>query len=172
MHCLMTTPEDPIVANRRARLRAWIAAHFGGSHTLFIASTNDGKKQLNQGELSALLKNKSFGERRARSLELMAHMPPRYLDDMHENSPNTAAEVREPAGSSLIVFDNAHAAPAAAQAPTGWPFHRVTLTRLVQLKKQLGAKTGTAAMDDIDETLDLVVSKWERRAASRAKSTA
>lgn len=169
----MLTAEDPIVANRRARLRAWIDAHFGGSHTLFIASTNDGKKQLNQGELSALLKSKTFGERRARSLELMAHMPLRYLDDMGEapiaTDKNRACETDT--GMSRIVSDHA---PTALRppAPTGWPFHRVTLARIVNLKKQLGAKTGAAALDDVDETLDLVVSKWERRAASRAKSNA
>lgn len=167
----MLAAEDPIVANRRARLRAWITAHFGGSHTLFIASTNDGKKQLNQGELSALLKTKSFGERRARSLEAMAHMPARYLDDMSEPTEATHLACDPNAGMSRIVPDHTTVA-AHTPAPTGWPFHRVTLARIVNLKKQLGAKAGTAALDDIDETLDLVVSKWERRAASRAKSAA
>lgn len=165
----MLSPDDPVVANRRARLRAWIDAHFGGSHALFIASTNNGEKQVNQGELSALLKTKSFGERRARSLEAMAHMPARYLDDMGEATPKAGPHFsREPDAGWSPLKEPVYS----GSTPTGWPFHRVTLARIVALKRQLGAKTGTAAMDDIDETLDLVVSKWERRAASRTKSAA
>lgn len=73
-------PVDKLVANRRRQLQLWIDEKYNSSQTDFIASTNDGIKQLNQGELSGLLRNKSFGERKARSLELMAHMPGGYLD--------------------------------------------------------------------------------------------
>ena len=168
----MLPSDDPAIANRRARLRQWIDTHFGGSHTLFLASTNNGEKQMNQGELSALLRNKTFGERRARSLEAMAHMPPRYLDspidgealahsqatmarDQRRNDPFAAAQIP------------------AVQAPVAWPFAKVSLNRLVALKKQLGPRSGATAMQDIEETLELVVSKWERRAAaSDGKSAA
>jgi hypothetical protein len=165
----MLPSDDPVVANRRARLRAWIDTHFGGSHTLFIASTNNGEKQLNQGELSALLKNKSFGERRARSLEAMAHMPARYLDDMQSSGVYSTHSVREDAPSRTSSGARPLAAPA---APVGWPFSRVTLARIVKLKKDLGPKNGSQAMQDIDETLELVVSKWERRATLQSKSAA
>lgn len=171
MSATMRSQEDPVVANRRARLRAWIDVHFGGSQTLFIGSTFDGENQLNQGELSALLKNKSFGERRARSLEKMARMPERYLDDMGaQHPPSAQPQATEPPPASTAWL--AIGTPAVPPGPTGWPFKRVALARIVSLKQQLGAKAGAAALDDIDETLDLIVSKWERRAASRAKSAA
>lgn len=168
MNALMLLPDDPAIANRRARLREWIDAHFGGSLTLFIASTNNGEKQLNQGELSALLRNKTFGERRARSLEAMAHMPPRFLEGPAGAASTPAPnEVREPNANPFQAQEGP-----ALKPPVGWPFSRVTLARIVELKRQLGARAGTQAMQDIDETLELVVSKWERRAASPAKSAA
>lgn len=39
---------------------------------------------INQGELSALLKNKTFGERKARKLEQVAGMPAFWLDGSHD----------------------------------------------------------------------------------------
>lgn len=166
----MPTPEDPVVANRRARLREWIDTRFGGSQTLFMASTNDGIKQLNQGELSGLLRTKTFGERRARSLEAIAGMPTRYLDDMTSPyAPSTPQMVRD-----LGPNDDATGQTAAQRAlpPLGWPFSSVSLKRIVQLKKSLSPKMRVSAMSDIDETLELVVQKWERRAASQTKSVA
>lgn len=169
MQSHMLLPDDPAIANRRARLREWIDTHFGGSMTLFIASTNNGEKQMNQGELSALLRNKTFGERRARSLEAMAHMPPRYLEGPAATAgDDTPHRVSEPAKATPFSKANDRA----PKAPMGWPFSKVSLARIVELKKQLGARNGAAAMQDIDETLELVVSKWERRAAPPAKRTA
>lgn len=169
MQTLMLPQDDPAIANRRARLREWIDTHFGGSHTLFIASTNNGEKQMNQGELSGLLRNKTFGERRARSLEAMAHMPPRYLEGSPGSQGEAAAiKVQQPATPSAYPAQET----SAPRPPVGWPFSRVTLARIVELRKQLGVRAGTQAMQDIDETLELVVSKWERRAASPAKSAA
>lgn len=167
---LMLPPEDPIVTNRRKRLRQWIDTHFGGSMKLFIASTNDGNRQLNQGELSALLRNKSFGERRARSLEAMAHMPPRYLDTPIDGSATTP---QHPFISEKIAPNPFGSTPAnPTVTPVGWPFSKVSLARIVALRKQLGPRAGANAMQDIDETLELVVSKWERRAATSGKSVA
>ncbi|WP_440105383.1 hypothetical protein [Acidovorax sp. BL-A-41-H1] len=168
----MLPNDDPAIANRRARLREWIDTHFGGSLTLFIASTNNGEKQINQGELSALLRNKTFGERRARSLEVMAHMPPRYLEEPAKNKQTapTQAHLARDTPKANPFADPEKAAP---KPPVGWPFSKVSLARIVELKKQLGARAGVTAMQDIDETLDLVVSKWERRvAAAPAKSAA
>jgi hypothetical protein len=163
--------DDPAIANRRARLREWIDTHFGGSLTLFIASTNNGEKQMNQGELSALLRNKTFGERRARSLEQMARMPARYLEGVAGSSQATAAPANQ---ANDAPKKNPFADPEKhiPKPPVGWPFSKVTLNRIVELKKQLGARAGATAMQDIDETLDLVVSKWERRASSSTKSAA
>lgn len=62
------------IAARRARLRAWIDEHFGGVQQDFVAAVG-----INQGELSGLLRDKSFGEKKARKLELAARMPAGYL---------------------------------------------------------------------------------------------
>lgn len=70
----MPTDDTPLVALRRTRLQAWINERFGGSQASFVAATG-----INQGELSGLLKKKSFGEKRAASLEAQAKMPSGYL---------------------------------------------------------------------------------------------
>lgn len=160
---MTTANEDPIVTRRRARLRAWIDTRFGGSAALFIASTNNGDKQLNQGELSALLRTKAFGERRARSLERMAQMPFRYLDGPDAES--------QPAYTNNVQEKQAVAIAQPAAAPVGWPFSKVSLARIVAIKKALGPRMGTTAMADIDDTLDLVVAKWERRHNSHSNHT-
>lgn len=157
---IMLATNEHTVANRRAQLKRWIDTHFGGSQTMFIASTNDGEKQINQGELSALLKNKSFGERRARSLEKQARMPAGYLDQVDQVT--TYSTVQE----------NGHAALPPPPKPTGWPFVRVSLERIMKLKRGLGNHRGAEAITDIDETLELAVTKWERRLQSQQKTAA
>lgn len=151
MHASMSIPVNPAAENRRRQLRRWIDKHFGGSQSEFIASTNDGEKQINQGELSGLLKNKAFGEKRARRLEAQAHMPPFYLEQDNDN----------PFEHKATEQADVHATKA---RPTGWPFTRVTLRRLLELKQALGPHKGVEALHDIDETLELAVQKWERRA--------
>lgn len=69
------TSESPVVSYRRKRLQNWIDRHYGGVQSAFIAATG-----VNQGELSGLLRSKSFGEKRARRLEQQARMPNGYLD--------------------------------------------------------------------------------------------
>lgn len=66
---------ESTVAIRRRKLREWIDTHHAGVQASFVAKT-----EINQGELSGLLKNKSFGEKRARAIEKLAGMPPGYLD--------------------------------------------------------------------------------------------
>ena len=66
-----------VVDARRARLKEWIDKHFNGQQAAFCY-----KHEINQGELSGLLKEKSFGEKRARSMELKAGMPYLYLDQV------------------------------------------------------------------------------------------
>lgn len=62
--------------NRRAQLRSWIDEHFDGSQSAFVSA-----HKLNQGEISALLKDKSFGGVKARNLEAATGMPERYLEE-------------------------------------------------------------------------------------------
>ena len=147
----MTDIKNPAAYNRRLQLRKWIDDRFGGVQAAFIASTNDGDKQLNQGELSGLLGQKSFGEKKARSLELQAGMPKGYLD---QSLNPYQTKVTEPSASEPIQI-----------TPHGWPFSRVSLHRLLDLKRQIGGHKGVEAMHDIDETLEIAVLKWERRIA-------
>lgn len=70
----MTAHDSPIVTARRQRLQEWLDANFDGKQALFIAATG-----INQGELSGLLRNKSFGEKKAEALEQQAKMPAGYL---------------------------------------------------------------------------------------------
>lgn len=67
-------PDSPAVATRRRRLREWIEERHAGSQAAFAAATS-----INQGELSLLLKDKSFGEKRAATIEAAAGMPAGYL---------------------------------------------------------------------------------------------
>lgn len=64
-----------VVEARRSRLREWIAQYHNGVLAGFAAVT-----EINQGELSGLLRNKSFGEKKARSIEKKAGMPTGWLD--------------------------------------------------------------------------------------------
>lgn len=79
--CMATRSDAAIqdATNRRLRLRRWIDDHFGGSQAAFVA-----RHGLNQGEISALLKDKSFGGVKARNLEASTGMPERYLDSRDE----------------------------------------------------------------------------------------
>ena len=151
MRRIMTT--NSLANTRRKQLRLWIDVHFAGKQAEFIKSTNDGTTQINQGELSGLLSSKSFGERRARRLEEQANMPRGYLDGQHQQ-----------AAGALIVSDSASPGFAPAEPPPRWPFARVSQQRLSHLRKSLGTQRGAQAMADIDEMLETVVLKWERRA--------
>lgn len=71
--------------NRRTRLRQWIDEHHNGSQASFVAAHN-----LNQGEISSLLKDKSFGGVKARNLETLTGMPERYLDERLDIAPPPA----------------------------------------------------------------------------------
>jgi hypothetical protein len=75
----MPANDSPIVAARRQRLQAWIDAHFAGSQSDFIRDLTARGHVINQGELSGLLRNKSFGEKKAEKLEEQTGMPKGYL---------------------------------------------------------------------------------------------
>lgn len=68
---------------RRVNLRQWIDERCGGRQALFAQTA-----AVNPGELSALLKNKSFGEKKARKIEQAAAMPAMWLDTVHAPSQN------------------------------------------------------------------------------------
>ena len=72
---------------RRRNLRQWIDERYGGQQCRFVEAT-----AINQGELSALLKNKSFGEKKARKLEATAAMPAMWLDADHTHAPTRLQE--------------------------------------------------------------------------------
>lgn len=146
---------------RRSQLKRWIDELFGGSQAAFVASTNDGKTQVNQGELSGLLKAKSFGEKRARRLELQAGMPPGYLDsatapggDLEDATSPLQAQEPPP---NMPMIGRSHAII--------WPFHSVSYRRLMDLKRALGPRHGAEAIRELDKYLDVLVAKWERDAS-------
>ena len=82
--------KDEVVATRRKKLAKWIDLHHGGIQADFINATG-----INQGELSGLLKEKSFGERKARKLEEQAGMPRMWLDS-DENNIEPTADIQPP----------------------------------------------------------------------------
>jgi hypothetical protein len=98
----MTTlqPESPEIAIRRRKLREWIEKKFNKSQVQFIDDCAKRGHLINQGELSGLLKSKSFGEKKARKLETMAQMPvnylnqvlPQHLADQHQARDNNMAD--------------------------------------------------------------------------------
>ena len=66
--------DSRLVSNRRRRLRKLIDEKYG-SQAGFVRTTGE-----NQGEVSDLLKSKSFGEKKARSLEVKCGLPEGWLD--------------------------------------------------------------------------------------------
>ena len=78
---MLTTSNQTSQAEvRRELLKRWIKDYFDDSQARFIEHCADRGHDINQGELSSLLKNKSFGEKKARSLEAAAGMPDRHLE--------------------------------------------------------------------------------------------
>ena len=103
-----TTPENSDVANRRRQLRRWIEIHYGGVQARFSA-----QHEINAGELSGLLKQKSFGEKRARRLEEQAGMPSKYLEQRPSPVQHYSAEEPTPAALTDATLSD------------HWPFRRV-----------------------------------------------
>lgn len=158
--------QDPVVENRRAQLRAWIDQHFGGSQAAFAASTanaEQGERQINQGELSALLRNKSFGEKRARSLERQSGMPSGYLDAQTSAGYKPSARMaKEPTTPGDVAFG----------PPVRWPFSLVSYQRLTDLREKLGTRQANEAISEMDKHLDVMVARWERELAQPKKRAA
>lgn len=100
--------EPPAIAVRRRRLREWIETRFEGSQVRFIADCSQRGHELNQGELSGLLKAKSFGEKKARKLEEIAQMPHHFL--------NPTGEYPQIHGNVSVARESTH------ENPYLWPF--------------------------------------------------
>lgn len=86
----MATRSDAAIRdanNRRARLRQWIDERFQGSQAEFVSA-----HKLNQGEISALLKDKSFGGVKARNLEAQTGMPEHYLEQRSSEEGESALQ--------------------------------------------------------------------------------
>lgn len=81
---------------RRHNLQKWIDENCNGKQTNFIELT-----EINQGELSSLLKNRAFGERKARKIEELAGMPAMWLDTQHQTKEQDKLAI-PPAGSIAI----------------------------------------------------------------------
>jgi SOS-response transcriptional repressor LexA len=79
---------EKTVLNRRLRLKLWLDMHFQGQQSAFIEATG-----INQGELSGLLKSKSFGEKKARTIEKQAGMPYHWLEEISKNTSEPASNV-------------------------------------------------------------------------------
>lgn len=109
-----TGPSNDDVENRRAQLLLWIQSHYGGVRARFVEAT-----EINQGELSGLLSKKSFGEKRARSLEVQAGMPPKYL------------ERRDQVTSNVVSAEESR-----AHYASDWPFKRVTRDQYARLTQE------------------------------------
>jgi SOS-response transcriptional repressor LexA len=74
--------------------------------------------KANQGELSGLLKSKSFGEKKARSLEKLAGMPPNWLDS---DEPEKANVLPAPIGTRRIPLISYVQAGHMAEAVDSYP---------------------------------------------------
>lgn len=89
---------EETVSLRRKNLQRWIDREHYGKQADFIA-----KHDLNQGEVSGLLRSKSFGEVKARNLELKCEMPPNYLDTEHDQTETSLQSVGEPEATYVTI---------------------------------------------------------------------
>lgn len=102
-----THQPDPTTDIRRAKLRTWIDLHCHGIQSEFLTSCARNGYELSQSELSGLLRQKSFGEKKARAIERGAGMPSRHLDtpDGYTSAQPTAQpEVEESTPSSRWMW--------------------------------------------------------------------
>lgn len=74
---------------RRARLAQLIEEKYEGSQAKYVDETGE-----NQGETSALLRSKSFGERKARKIEAKANLPTGWLDTDPTLDGNSAGQAQ------------------------------------------------------------------------------
>ena len=89
--------ENKVVTNRRRRLARLIREKFD-TQARFIAATGQ-----NQGEISGLLKSKSFGEKKARAIERDCRIPAGWLDLPDDESASTLPSPPPLAASEVLI---------------------------------------------------------------------
>lgn len=92
-------------------------------------------------------------------------MPSGYLDAADDSAMQATLtyKLQEPETQYLTVVN--------PSKRLTWPFHTVTHRRVMDLRAALGPKAGLEAMRDIDSLLDAAVTKWERVASLKKKSS-
>lgn len=83
---------------RRARLAQLIEQKYG-SQAIFVAATDE-----SQSEVSGLLKEKSFGEKKARKIEVKCGLPIGWLDDPSMITPSTE-HIRAEVSKDVLVAE-------------------------------------------------------------------
>lgn len=133
----MSDDADMVVEGRRRLLREWIDSRYGGVQAAFIEDTG-----INQGELSGLLKSKSFGEKRARSLEKKARMPPFHLDRPQLGAAEESAEQSHshPMRLDPEIVSATHRALAEMYALKKRTYHEQDVARFVLIYEKLAAR--------------------------------
>jgi len=129
--------DTEIVAARRLRLKQWIDDRFRGSQAAFLSDARARGYEINQGELSALLGSKSFGENKASNLETQAGMPAGYLVSPLSSGAATNPQVSETAFAELRLIVALMAQALAASTPIAGRELAATI------RKELGAHKGT-----------------------------
>lgn len=71
---------DDIVSTRRKRLKYLIETRFGGEQVRMCE-----KIGITSGELSSLLRQRNFGEKKARAMEMQLHLPSGWMDGLTAN---------------------------------------------------------------------------------------
>jgi len=95
----ITTTEDE--NNRRRQLQRWIDERFDGVQLRFIKATG-----INQGEISSLLRGaKGFGEKRARSLEEIAKMPTKYLEERSDGADVVLVTPHDDNNDEVVIYE-------------------------------------------------------------------
>lgn len=85
---------------RRARLAQLIRERYDDKQSVFVARTGQ-----NQSEISGLLKAKSFGEKKARSIELICGLPSGWLDgnDAPEGSKVSSTDTYDDVNIQIVI---------------------------------------------------------------------
>lgn len=123
---------EEIVALRRRRLQEIIDLKFDGKQSKVVSDTG-----INQGELSGLLNRKSFGEKKARSLEAMLGLPSMYLDQTGNEVPGGDIELID----ALNLFVSAYR----SMSDKGMKFMSDTIKTLPDTYPRLERRTSDVA---------------------------
>jgi len=94
----MYMTDEQMQSHRKARLAKWIDERCGGSQAALLKKINENLKDdespMGSSELSTLLKDRAFGEKKARKLERQASMPRLWLDQEEDGKHGSAGNVK------------------------------------------------------------------------------